>query len=287
MPELPETETIRKGLEKYVVGHTIESVELIKQTKQFQGDPKSIEGAKVVSVERFGKGLVINLSNHCSLAIHIKLTGQLVYRGKDEPSHINVSQTRVGELPNNRTHIIFHLDRGANLYYNDLRQFGWIKVVKTDDVQNLPFFKELGPEFALHPGKTKLTREQFQQLLSKAKTPIKPLLMDQKKMSGLGNIYTNDALYKAKIDPRRPANSLSSTEQNTLYESILSVLKKGLEEGGSSELTYVNVLGEEGNYQNHTLIYGRQGQKCKRDGTIIKKFMLAGRGTYMCSACQK
>lgn len=286
MPELPEVETLRQGLEHYLVGHTIESVEL-RLAKQFQGNPTDVEGAKVVSVQRFGKGLVINLDNHFSLAIHIKLTGQLVYRGPDQPKHITTSPTRVGEVPNNATRIIFHLDKKATLYYNDMRQFGWIKVVKTDDVHNLPFFKELGPEFPLVKGKNRLTEEEFSKLLGKTRIAVKPLLMDQKKMAGIGNIYANDGLYLAKIDPRRPANSLSEKEKKELFEAILAVLKKGLEQGGASELTFVNVLGEEGHYQEHSLVYGHQGQKCKRDGTVIKKFMLGGRGTYMCPTCQK
>lgn len=282
MPELPEVETLRRGLHKYVVGHTIESVE-IRKPKIFQGDKKHVEGAKIEDVKRFGKGLVINLSNNYSLAIHIKLTGQLVYRGKDEPKVIHTDMTRVGkELPNAWTHVIFHLDLGATLYYNDIRQFGWIKVVPTPEVKELPFFKELGPEFFKD-----LNEEKFAEILSKSKTAVKPLLMDQKKMGGVGNIYANDALYLAKINPKRPANSLSPEEVKTLFESIEAVLKKGLEEGGASELTFVNVLGESGNYQNHSLVYGREGQKCKRDGETIKKYMLAGRGTYVCEKCQE
>lgn len=289
MPELPEVETVKLGLKKYVVGHTIESVE-VRKPRIFQGDPKNIEKAKIIDVRRFGKGLVIDLSNKHSLAIHIKLTGQLIYRGKDEPKVIHADLKTVGkELPGSATHVIFHLDKGATLFYNDIRQFGWIKVIPTEKVGELPFFKELGPEPPVAKamdGQVSLTREMFTQILSKTKLPIKPLIMDQKKMAGIGNIYANDALYLAKIDPRRPANSLNSTEVKDLYNAILAVLKKGLEEGGASELTFVNILGEKGNYQNHTQIYGHQGQKCKRDGTVIKKFMLGGRGTYMCSACQ-
>lgn len=281
MPELPEVETVKLGLQKYVVGHTIESVE-VRKPKIFEGDKKNIEGAKVIGVRRFGKGLVIDLSNRYSMAIHIKLTGQLIYRGKDEPKVIHTDMTRVGkELPNAWTHVIFHFDHGATLFYNDIRQFGWIKVVSTKEVQNLPFFKELGPEFLKD-----LTQEKFTEILSKSKTAVKPLIMDQKKMGGVGNIYANDALYLARIDPKCPANSLSHEETKTLYKAILTVLRKGIEEGGASELTFVNVLGEAGNYQNHSLIYGKQGQKCKRDGTKIIKYMLGGRGTYVCPICQ-
>lgn len=277
MPELPEVETLCRGLHKYVVGHTIESID-VRKPKIFQGDKKHVEGAKVKEIQRFGKGLVINLSNNYSLAIHIKLTGQLIYRNKELGIRNKAGWV---EVPNQFTHVIFHLDKGATLYYNDIRQFGWIKVVPTGEVHNLPFFKELGPEFFKD-----LTEEKFAEILGKSKTAIKPLIMDQKKMGGVGNIYANDALYLAKIDPKRPANSLSAGEVKTLFTAIETVLKKGLEEGGASELTFVNVLGEAGNYQNHSLVYGREGQKCKRDGETIKKYMLGGRGTYVCPACQ-
>lgn len=304
MPELPEVETLRRGLEKYLVGYVIESVE-VKKPKLFSGNPKDIIGAKITDVKRFGKGLVIDLSNNYSLAIHIKLTGQLIYKGvkeiketketkgeKEQPSNallasgFNKQEGRV-EVPNNATHIIFHLDKGVTLFYNDVRQFGWIKIVKSDKLQDLPFFKDLGPEFPLVSGAHIITKEQFSNLLGASKTTIKPLLMDQKKISGIGNIYANDGLYLAKINPKRPANSLTKEEAQRLFDALMTVLKKGLEEGGASELTFVNVLGQMGNYQNHTQIYGHTGETCKRDGTIITKYMLAGRGTYVCPTCQK
>ena len=280
MPELPEVETIRKGLETYLVGKKIESVE-IKLAKQFSGEKHKIENQKITKVDRFGKGLVIEFANNYCLAIHIKLTGQLVYRGEDEPKHI-ASKAKVGKLPNKWTHVIFHLDHSATLFYNDLRQFGWLKVVKKENLKELPFFKELGPEFLKD-----LNLEKFAQILAKAKGPIKPLLMDQKKMSGIGNIYANDALFLAKILPTRSASSLTQQEVKTLFSAIEKVLTKGLQEGGSSELTYVNALGEEGNYQNHALVYGKEREKCPSCGGKIIKKMLAGRGTFFCSHCQK
>lgn len=302
MPELPEVETVRRGLEKYLVGHTIESVD-VKRPKIFQGEIKHVTGAKVTGVRRFGKGLVIDLSNKYSLAIHIKLTGQLIYKGSHqqkpskkttavEPSPSLVASgynkaDGIVEVPNKATFVIFSLDKGAMLYYNDIRQFGWIKVVPTDAVKDLPFFKELGPEFPLIKKDSPLTQAVFAGILSHTKTPVKVAIMDQQKMSGVGNIYANDSLYLAKIDPKRSANSLSADEVKTLYNAILAVLQKGLEEGGASELTFVNVLGRPGNYQNHTQIYGHTGERCKRDGTVIKKVTLGGRGTYFCPTCQK
>ncbi|HYM64944.1 MAG TPA: bifunctional DNA-formamidopyrimidine glycosylase/DNA-(apurinic or apyrimidinic site) lyase [Candidatus Sulfotelmatobacter sp.] len=280
MPELPEVETVKLGLQKYLVGHVIENVD-IKVPKLFQGDQKNIIGAKVKDVRRKGKGLIIDLSNNYSLAIHIKLTGQLIYRDKGT-ENVQVSKEKVGTLPSSATHVIFKLDKGAILYYNDRRRFGWIKVVKTDQVDELPFFKTLGPE----PFKD-LTESMFKTILSKSGVAVKPLIMDQKRIGGIGNIYANDALFMAGINPKRPAKSLSSKEVKDLYEAVLSVMEKSFKYGGASELNFVNVLGQEGEYQNHSLVYGKQGQKCPRDGTIIKKYFLGGRGTYVCEKHQK
>lgn len=279
MPELPEVETIRLGLQKYIAGHKILSVE-VRVPKLFEGDPKNVTGVKILAVRRFGKGLVIDLSNKYSIAIHIKLTGQLIFR--DEKTKNESLSDKVGAVPSKFTHVIFELDKNAHLYYNDTRRFGWIKVVKTDQVKELPFFKRMGPE----PFKD-LTVEYFKKVLSGSSLAVKPLIMDQKRIGGIGNIYANDALYYAEIDPRRPSKSLSSKETEKLYEGVHKVMEKGLKYGGSSELNYVNALGQEGEYQRHTLAYGRQGDICDRDGGRFKKFYLGGRGTYMCEKCQK
>ncbi|OGH10718.1 MAG: DNA-formamidopyrimidine glycosylase [Candidatus Levybacteria bacterium RIFCSPLOWO2_01_FULL_36_13] len=281
MPELPEVETVKLGLQKYLVGHKIENVE-VKVAKLFEGQSKDIIGAKVKDVRRFGKGLVIDLSNKYSLAIHIKLTGQLIYR--DEKTSKFIISKKVGDkIPNQFTHVIFKLDKGAFLYYNDKRRFGWIRVVKTEDVFKMPFFKNMGPE----PFKD-LTLELFEKIISGRQTIIKPLLMDQTRIGGIGNIYANDALFLAGINPKRRAKDLSPSEIKLLYDSILKVMEKSMKYGGASELNFVNVLGQEGEYQHHSLAYGRQGEKCsKNDGGVIQKNFLAGRGTYFCPVHQK
>lgn len=280
MPELPEVETIRKGLSKYLVGHKIEDIE-IRAPKIFEGDPKNIIDTKVVEIRRFGKGLVIDLSNKYSLAIHIKLTGQLVYRG-DETKEIKIS-AKVGEsIPNQFTHVIFKLDKGAHLYYNDRRRFGWIRTVKTEDVVKMPFFKNMGPE----PFKD-LDLPKFNAVVSGKNTAIKPLLMDQTRIGGIGNIYANDALNLAKIDPKRPAKTLSPSEIKSLYNAIISVMEKGFRYGGASELNFVNALGQEGEYQFHSRIYGKKGKPCPNCGSIIQKIYLGGRGTFFCESCQR
>jgi formamidopyrimidine-DNA glycosylase len=281
MPELPEVETVRRGLEKYVVGHRIVEIEIVT-AGIFQGEKKSIEGAKIIAAKRIGKGLILTLDNDSSLAIHIKMTGQLIYRD-ESLKNTPVSFQKVGTIPNKFTHVIFHLDKGGVLYYNDQRRFGWIRVINTKEVMDMPFFKNMGPE----PFKD-LTLEKFTLLLSKAQTKIKPFIMDQTKIGGIGNIYANDALWNAKIDPKRPAKSLNDTETKELFNSIIKVMEKSFEQGGASELSFVNILGQEGNYQNHSLVYGKTGKQCPRhDGGTIKRISLGGRGTFYCEVCQK
>lgn len=281
MPELPEVETIKLGLQKYLVGHKIEGVE-IKVAKLFEGKAKDVVGAKVKDVRRFGKGLVIDLSNGNSLAIHIKLTGQLIYRD-NKTSKIKISPKVGEEIPNKFTHLIFKLDKYSWLYYNDRRRFGWIKVIPTERVGEFPFFKNMGPE----PFKD-LTFDKFNAIISGKQTAIKPLLMDQTRIGGIGNIYANEALFIAGIDPKRPAKTLKEKEKRDLYQGILKSMEKGMKYGGASELNFVNALGQEGEYQYHTLAYGHKGEKCsKNDGGVIQKIFLGGRGTFFCPKHQK
>ena len=280
MPELPEVETIRRGLEKYVVGHKINSIDIL-HPKPFTGNPEDILYSRILSARRIGKGLILDFENGNSLAIHIKMTGQLIYRNK-ETANEPISE-KVKTVPNKYSHIIFHLDKDAILYYNDFRRFGWLKVIPTNEVSSLPFFSAMGPE----PFKD-LTLEVFKCLVEKSPTKIKPFIMDQSKIGGIGNIYANDALFMAKIDPQRTAKSLKDKEITVLFDSIISVLKKSIDEGGASEFSFVNVLGQEGNYQRYSLVYGKKDKECQRhDGGIIKRIVLAGRGTFYCNKCQK
>lgn len=315
MPELPEVETIRRQLDILLPGCIITDVE-VRLPKQITGDIERVKGVKIQRVRRFGKGLVIDLDNDYSIAVHVKMTGQLIYRESEEMQSGKGTKLskKVGELPGKHTHVIFKLlchpefisgsnafnakmlnqvqhdnKQQAYLYYNDIRQFGWIKILKTKDVGELPFFKSLGSEFipSTGSGSKKLTFERFVQILKSTKGPVKPLLMDQSKMAGVGNIYANDALYKARIHPKQPANSMNGEEAKRLFDSVEEVLKLGLKAGGSSEWSYVDALGQEGSYQKLFLVYGQQGKKCKRCGEIIQKITIGGRGTFFCPACQR
>lgn len=282
MPELPEVEAIKLQLERFLKGHKIVSVD-VRNRKTFQGDEKNLAGAKVLGTRRFGKVTVVDLANKYSILAHVKLTGQFIYRGPNLPKAFILSKKVIGGIPGPHTLVIFNLDRGGVLYYNDVRRFGWIRVVKTSEVETEPFIKKLGPE----PFKD-LTLEKFQEALSKSGRPIKVVLMDQEKMGGVGNIYANDALWLAKINPKTPAKSLDQKKIKELFEAVLSVLKQGIKWGGASELAFVTPDGTEGNYQHHTLAYGREGEPCERcHKATFQKFFLGGRGTYICPVCQK
>jgi len=287
MPELPEVETLKLGLQKYLVGHKIEDID-VRVAKIFQGDPRNVIGAKVTDIKRVGKGLIIELDNDFDLAVHLKLTGQLIYRGK-ETSNIQVSIKAGGTIPSKYSHVIFTLDKGAMLYYNDLRRFGWVKVIKKSEIKNLPFFKEMGPEpyQKTDLDHSVLSLSNFQSIVQKSGLPIKILLMDQKKIGGIGNIYANEALFKAGITPTKKAKDLTEEEIKLLYKEIFEVIEKAIDYGGSSDVNFINALGQEGTYQDHFLVYGKQGKPCSKDGTIIKKIFLGGRGTYFCPKHQK
>lgn len=281
MPELPEVETIKLQFEKYLLGHTILSLE-IRNRKIFQGNEKQIVGAKIKGVKRFAKVVCIDLSNGYSILSHVKLTGQFIYRGDNLKNPGKLSGKVTGGAPGIHTHVIFNLDRKSNLYYNDVRRFGWMRIVKTREVSNESFVKKLGPEPF-----NGLTLEKFSGILQKTRRPVKVVLMDQSKMGGVGNIYANDALWLSQINPKRASNDLSQKEKNELFKAILKVLKDGLKYGGASELAFVTPDGKEGEYQNHTLAYGHEGEDCKRcKNGKIKKFFLGGRGTYVCPVCQ-
>lgn len=275
MPELPEVETIRFQLEKYIVGSVIKEIEV--KNKKYDINTEHVLGKKIIGVKRFAKQLAIDLENNYSIMIHVKMTGQLIYRGSKLQLN-NLSKKVIGGINGKHTHLVFHLNDG-DLYYNDVRQFGWIKLINSEDL--------IVNNFAPEPLKD-LTLEYFTNLLSKSKRNIKVMLMDQSKIGGVGNIYANDALWLARISPKRASNSLINQESKLLFDAIETVLKAGLKYGGASELAFVTPDGKEGEYQNHSLVYGHTNEicnSCKKEK--ITKSFLGGRGTYWCQTCQK
>lgn len=280
MPELPEVESIRLKLLKYLIGHKIKKIEL-RFSGRFFGDKEKLIGGMIIDIRRFGKAQSIDLANGYSILVHVKMTGQLLYEG---PNCVQIpfSKKVLGGVSGKHTHVVFYLDRGGRLYFNDVRKFGWIKVIETQEVKNDVFVKNLGPDAV-----NDLTFEYFQKIITKSLRPIKITIMDQSKISGVGNIYANDALWLAKINPKKACKDLNIKDKKKLFNAIKLVLKEGIKYGGSSETSFVTPDGQEGSYQNHTLVYGHRGEKCKRckKGKIIKYFV-SGRGTFACDICQ-
>lgn len=288
MPELPEVETLKLGLQKYIKGKKIVGVNVIDPTL-LTGDIKDIIGAKVSEIKRYAKGIVLELSNGNAVAFHIKLTGQLIFRDK-KTKDLEVLKPTPSKVPNKWTRVDIIFPNDEHLYFQEIRRFAWMKILPLKDLKTLPFFKTLGPEPIPSPGSDtpELTFDLFEKIVMSSNLPIKSLLMEQKKIGGIGNIYANDACFDAKIDPRRRAKSLSEKEVKTLFESLLRVLANGIKYRGSSELNFVDILGQKGEYQNHFLIYGRKNKPCRReDGGVIEKVYLGGRGTFYCTKCQK
>jgi len=278
MPELPEVETIRRGLEQYLVGKRFISID-VRDRKIFVGDEKKLLNAAIISIERKAKGLLFNLENNVTLAGHLRMTGQFIY--EDKVVSKGILFKKLLPVPSKFTRVIFLLDNGAKLFYNDVRRFSWMKVVATNMISSLPFFSALGPEPFVD-----LTEAQLHAITLNSKRVIKTLLMDQRKIAGLGNIYANDALFAAGIHPNRKAKTLIKQETAKLHKAILRVLSRGIEFSGATEINFVNVLGQSGTYQNHFLVYHRAGKPCVRCKTLIKKIRLGGRGTYICEVCQ-
>jgi formamidopyrimidine-DNA glycosylase len=286
MPELPEVETIKQVLEKAIVGKTIKNIE-VRKVKIFQGNPKEVIGRKIEGIKRRGKMLIIRLSGDKALVVHFKLTGQMVWVPEaGERTTVGHPIPFAGtELPAKTTHVIFKID-GGKLFYNDLRQFGWIKFIENSKLQIADSeLGKLGPE----PFDKEFTEDYLRKIFSKTAKPIKLVLMDQEKIAGVGNIYANEALFEAEILPTRPANKLRNEEIKKLREAIIKVLEEGIKYGGSSakDEAYIKPTGEPGGYQEHFRVYQRNGEKCRKCATIIKRINLGGRGTFWCPKCQR
>lgn len=271
MPELPEVETIRQDLQKVLVGKKILSV-WTDSVKQIQPSPLAVEkavvGRTITKVGRRAKMLQIFLDNGQILTVHLKLTGRLLFRDQKN-------------LPDAWTHVILTLSEGKELRLADTRKFGWIKLIKNQkELEKI--LSEFGPEPL-----DDLTEEKFSDILGQSGLPVKIVLMDQQKISGVGNIYANEALFLAKIDPRKKAKSLTGEEKKKLFEALEQVLKLGLKYRGASDQYYLDAFGKKGSYQNHFLVYQSRGQKCSKCGSIIKRINLGGRGTFYCPGCQR
>jgi len=295
MPELPEVEIARRDLKKNILFKKIFKI-VIKKPKLVRQPISFFQHILVknhfVDIKRRGKLLIFKLENDFYLIIHLKLTGQLVYcdknkfivgghsNSKDEEKHFLKKDFGFFCKVRKYTHIIFEFEGGQELYFNDLRQFGYLKIVDEKEL------KEIENKYGIEPMQKNFTFKNFQQALKNKKSKIKALLLNQKIISGLGNIYVDESLFLAKIHPERISKNLSLPEQRKLFNSINKTVKNAITFNGT---TFNNKKNKKQNFRKKLKVYGRQGKPCVRIGCkgVIQKIKVAGRGTHFCNICQK
>lgn len=285
MPELPEVETIRRGLTDCVVkerGGKLLRVKVLEQ-KSFIGEPSRVVGAEVLRMRRRGKALIFDLENQVSLICHLRMTGQMIWvSDSDRFAGGHPNDNFISELPNKQTRVVLEFEKGK-LFFNDQRKFGFIKVVGTSEVEQDGFIRKLAKEPWEMTG-----RELYEKLQRHKGAPIKSVILDQTIICGLGNIYADEALYYARVNPRRKAGSLTLSEAEKLVEGARVVMERSLGAGGSTIRNYVKSDGTKGDYlELFAEVFNRQGQSCRRCGAKIEKVRVGGRGTHFCPQCQK
>lgn len=274
MPELPEVETVRKGLEQLVLGATIQSVDvywdrIVAGSIDSEEFKQLLVGETIIEFDRRGKYIIFRFE-HWALVSHLRMEGKYEVENSTAPLK-------------KHTHIVFHLTDGRDLRYLDVRKFGRMTLVPLGKEFSTTGIRLLGPE----PTKEAFDGKTFYTTLQTKKRSIKPLLLDQTIVAGLGNIYVDEALFVAKIHPMRAANSLSKNEVSRLHESIIKVLGDAVKAGGTTIRTYKNALGYAGTFQVKLAVYGKKGSPCIRCGTPIEKIKVAQRGTHFCPNCQQ
>ncbi len=270
MPELPEVETIRRDLAKTIIGKKIAQVEVLspKQVspKNFAGGLKDL---KIKRLDRRAKLLIFELSDEKFLVIHLKLTGQLIYRAKDGPLE-------------KYTRLVFTFNDGSRLFFNDLRKFGYLKLVGKREIEKIK------SEYGVEPLTKEFNLVKFKGLLARRpRIKIKQLLMEQGLVAGLGNIYADEVCFEAGVRPQRPAGKLSETEAKKLWQAISRILEKAIAKRGTSADSYVDASGRPGEYETYLMVYGRTGEPCQKCKTKIVRITLGGRGAHYCPKCQK
>jgi len=271
MPELPEVETIRKQLNKLTTNKSIVSAEFFGPSKMINLPKnkflKLLVGAKIVQVDRRAKLLVLELNNGYGLLTHLKMTGKYLFDAEKDK----------------HTHLVMYLSGKHTLGFKDVRKFGYLKIFKQKEIPKI-LDKEYGPE----PLEKNFILKKFEGMLTKKpKSQIKQLLMDQKFIAGIGNIYAQEVCFYARIRPERKVHTLTKKEIKKLYEGIIKILKDAIKCGGTTADDYLDCYGKQGNYFSKLKVYGRKGKKCVRCRATLMESRLGGRGTVYCPKCQK
>ena len=273
MPEMPEVETIRRSLEKKLLGRQIQNADIILPRQVKWPDPVNfaarVTGRRFVRLERSGKYLIFILDNDNELIFHLRMTGRLLY------------QPAAAER-DAYTRLVFELDDASVLLYADTRTFGAIYALTAGERWRVRGLAEMG----LEPLSEGFTPDYLQEALKNRKTKIKSFLLDQRRIGGLGNIYADEALFLARIHPLRLAGSLDTAETFRLYEAVNEVIRCGIEDGGTTFRDYVDGNGDRGHHQERLQVYHRQGLPCRYCSTLIEKITVGGRGTHFCPQCQ-
>jgi formamidopyrimidine-DNA glycosylase len=299
MPELPEVENLRLGLEKTILGQKIIEVKVTKpklvsgkgtirtaSKKKVSEFSKGLQREKFIAVERRAKNLIFKLSHDKVILAHLKMTGQFVYIPKEGKTKVmggHPIEISESTLPNKHTHIVFKLEKGV-LYYNDTRMFGYVLYFPNlEKFEKAEHFANLGKE----PFDKTFTEEYFIESLKAKKTKIKSVLMSQDIVTGIGNIYTDESLFESGIDPRRMASSLKPLEIKKLHKNIIDIMRRAIKAGGSSVATYRLLDESRGNYAREHKVYGKSGQNCIHCKKPLEKVLINNRTTIFCSKCQK
>lgn len=274
MPELPEVETVVRGLNKFVVGTRITSIQ-VNLAKVINVSPsqfkKSVLKATITSARRRAKIIIIELSNSYSLGIHLKMAGRLLYLKKNTPIE-------------KHTHVILHLNNGYDLRFWDMRQFGYVRVFPTKDTAKGLKLDEFGPE----PLEKSFTLDRFKEMFkARPNTRVKPLLMDQGFIAGIGNLYADEILFYARVHPLRRVKTLKEMEIKKIFTGIKEILADAITKKGSSVELYVDVEGKAGTYANYLKTYSREGEKCFGCKGIVNRIKIGSRSAYFCPKCQK
>ncbi|MFA7252409.1 MAG: bifunctional DNA-formamidopyrimidine glycosylase/DNA-(apurinic or apyrimidinic site) lyase [Candidatus Paceibacterota bacterium] len=286
MPELPEVETLKRELQKSLSGQRIAKVQVLWPKTIKPLSPLTFQerlaNQKISGLSRRAKMLILELGEDQHVAFHLKMTGQLIFVPKIGNLISGGHPTNDVQTPGRHTRLIFHFQNGDVLYFNDLRKFGWARLLNKDEL--ISSIEHYGPE----PLEKDFTQNYLENLFSKyPKRTVKQILLDQTLIAGIGNIYADEACFLAGILPNRKAGKITNSESKKLHQKIIDVLNLSIKHKGTSSRNYRRSTGEKGNFVKHLNVYGRANQVCKNCKTQIEKIKHAGRGTHFCPKCQK
>lgn len=293
MPEMPEVEVVRRQLEAHILNREIKEVELLhpKITRKNPEFKDFMVGKCFSEIQRIGKLLTFSVAetstiNHSPsttyLLAHLKMTGQFIFVDENEKVGGGHSLTKSDfNLPHKHTRVVFNFTDGSTLYFNDMRLFGYLQLVSHAEKE------AIWNTYGIEPGTANYTWENFERIFDRRKTTLKALLLNQKVISGLGNIYVDEACFRSKVLPFRAVDTLKKKEKEALFKHCSEVMMESIAHGGTTFYSFITSDGKKGNFSDHLEVFDRAGQPCYTCGDVVSKIQHAGRGTHFCSTCQK